>query len=204
MGFVPRVVLPLSEKNMELLEDRFVLSLSSNVNIRLWGVSHEFEDILKKMNLSHVKEVKFVGNNYSVCGGGLTSIYKKTLGNIFLCKKFIRKLDISIDSSEECYRQLKRLNEMPFLEELSLRSSGGFSNGKSWVLNWILEETLRELKIHTFELKGFALSWDLYEDFELRIYSKNIQITEIVAENLKEIQIFSDDYCTYCLIRAQS
>ena len=127
--FVTRVVMPLSEHSMAQLggsSGRCVLSLASSVNIRLWG-ERGYEEMLKKMNLKFVKNVKFVGNNYSVGfgeGEGLISGYKSIMENIFLCKKFVRKLDISIDSSEECYRQLDRLKEMPCLEELCLRSSG--------------------------------------------------------------------------------
>jgi len=214
--FVPRVVLPLSEQNMEIIDGRFVLSLSSNVIIKLWGVNNEFEKILEKMNLTHVKEVKFIGNNYKVHGGGLSSTYKRALGNMFLGQKYVRKLEISIDSSEECYNQLQRLKEMPFLEELCLRSSGGFSMVPcDRTLNEVLKDTLQELKIHTFELNGIAKSWDMSKDFELKIYSetiqtlkiqnsKNMELTEIVANNLKEIQIISDYYCTFCLLHAHS
>jgi hypothetical protein len=123
MTFVTRVVLPLSEKNMEKLGGRFVLSLSSSVNIRLWedGV---FERLLKSMNLKYLKEVKFVGSNYrDVWRGGLSTGYRSILRNIFFRKKYIRKLDLSMDSSEECYKLLESLKGMAHLEELSLRSS---------------------------------------------------------------------------------
>jgi len=216
--FVPRVLLPLSEKNLDLLDGRFVLSLSSNVSIGLWGVNNEYEQMLKKLNLIYVKEVKFVGNNYKVNYGGLTSSYKRILGNIFLSKKFVRKLDISIDSTEECYRQLQSLKEMPFLNELCLRSSGGFSQAQIYerTLNEILKDTLKELKIQTFELKGFIMPWDDSGFYELQIYSKtirklklsyskNMELTDIVAGNLKELLIASDSiYNSYCLFHAPS
>ena len=74
----------------------------------------------------------------------------------------------------------------------------------------MLQETLRKLKNHTFELKGFAMSWDLTEDFELHIFYKSIQTLKIQhSENMEktelaaEIQLIFDDYCTICVINAQ-
>ena len=211
--FVPRVVLPLSEESMVMLggpAGRFVLSICSSVNLRLWE-NKEFEDMLRRMNLQHVKEVKFVGNNYSnhKDGEGLIRAYKSVLKNIFLTKKYIRKLDISIDSTEECYRQLERLKEMPNLEELCLRSSGlraQFNEimPEERTLNALLNNTLRGLRIVTFELKGFTMHWGDYSKcFELQIcsktiqtlklqYSKNVDLSVIDAEQLKKIQIVSN------------
>ena len=68
---------------------RFILSLSSSVNIRLWGEGG-FETILREnMNLKYLKEVKFVGNNYSLeFRGGLISGYKNIMNKLGLsCAK---------------------------------------------------------------------------------------------------------------------
>jgi len=222
--FVPRVVLPLSEKNMELLggpAGRFVLSICSSVNIRLWAKT-EFEEMLKKINLKYVKEVKFVGNNYNNLkdGGGLISTYKSVMNKIVLRKKFVRKLDISIDSTDECYMHLEKLKEMPFLEELCLRSSGHRAQWNEIMpqertLNELLKNTLKGLKISTLELKGFTMPWgDHSRYFEIQIfsrtiqslklqYSKNCELTHIDADKLKEIQIISD-YYSFCFYHAQS
>jgi len=226
-SFVPRVVLPLSERNMELLggpNGRFVLSLRSNVNIRLWGWGSEggFEEMLKKMNLTYLKEVQFVGKNYnykSIDGGGLITAYKSVMRNIFLEKSFIRRLDISIDSSEECFSQLKRLKEMSFLEELCLRSSDfrwqhNIIMPNEIPLNKLLKETLTGLPIRGLELKGFSMPWSDSGRFEIEIFSKSIQtlklqcnknceLTAIEAENLKEITIITD-YHSFCFYHAQS
>jgi len=224
--FVPRVVLPLSEQNMQLLggpAGRFVLSLCSSLNIRLWA-STEFEELLNKMNLQYVKDVKFVGNNYNNLedgGGGLITAYKNVMKNIVLHKKFVRKLDISIDSSHECYMQLERLKEMPFLEELCLRSSGFRSQWNQIMpqertLSELLKNTLKGLKISTLELKAFTMPWgDYSRNVEIQIfsrtiqtlklqYSKNCELTCIDADKLKEIQISSDYYFCFCLYHAQS
>ena len=93
--FITQVVLPLSVMNMEKLggrNGRYVLSLSSNANIRLWNEG-EFECMLQGMNLKYLKEVKFVGNNYGVMsGGGLIRGYKSIMKNIFHSKRYVRKM----------------------------------------------------------------------------------------------------------------
>jgi len=208
--FIPRVVLPLSQKSLNHLGGRFILGLFSNVNIRLWGEGG-FETLLKtRMNLKYLKEVKFVGNNYSlVYRGGLISGYLSIMKNIFLSKKYVRKLDISIDSSEECYEQLQRLKKMTFLEELCLRSSDFRSQYNRTMpegrgLNQLLLDTLTGLNIKTLELKGFRTPWESYTDtFGIEIvsdtikvlklhYSKTFELSAIKAVNLEEIEISSD------------
>ena len=211
--FLPRVILPLSEQSLRQLGGpggRFILSLSSSVNISLWGEGG-FETMLREnMNLKYLKEVKFVGNNYSLeFRGGLISGYKNIMKNILFNKKYLRKIDISIDSSEECYRQLQRLKDLPYLEELSLRSSGLRSQETRTMpegrnLNQILNDTLANLKIKSLELKGFNTPWESYtECFGIEIfsdtiqvlklhYSKTFELAAIKAVNLKEIQIISD------------
>ena len=212
--FLPRVILPLSEQSLRQLGGpggRFILSLSSSVNIRLWGEGG-FETMLREnMNLKYLKEVKFVGNNYSVeYRGGLISGYKNIMKNILFNKKYLRKIDISIDSSEECYRQLQRLKDLPYLEELSLRSSGlggqfnrTMPEGRK--LNQMLKDTLANLNIQSLELKGFNTPWEEYTEcfgmeifsdtiqvLKLDYYSKTFELAAIKAVNLKEIQISSD------------
>jgi len=211
--FLLRVVLPLSEQSLKQLGGpggRYILSLSSSVNIRLWGEGGYEEMLKKNMNLKYLKEVKFVGNNYSYeFRGGLISGYKSILQNILFSKKYLRKIDISIDSSEECYRQLQRLKEMPYLEELCLRSSGlrrqyNETMPEERKLNQILNDTLAKIKIKKLELKGFKMPWEPYTDFfgieifsdsiqVLKLhYSKNFELAAIKARNLKNIEISSD------------
>jgi len=220
MTFVSRVVLPLSEKNMERLGGRFVLSLCSSVNIRLWG-DGVFESLLKSMNLKYLKEVKFVGNNYrNVSRGGLSTGYKSILRNIFLNKKYIRKLDLSLDSSEEYYKLLERLRGMPHLEELCLRSSRfrcshSGSKQEEKTLNQVLRNTLSGLQIRSFELKGVVVSWEADQtDYYLEIvsdsievlkleYHKNYHLGAIEARKLQSLQV-STSYWHFCLYHALS
>lgn len=227
--FVRRVMLPLSARNMEMLggpNGRFVLSLRSRENIRLWGWGTEgrVEAMLMKMNLTYLKEVEFVGNNYNfnkiIDGWGLISAYNSVMKNILLRKSFIRKLDILVDSSEECYIQLQRLKKMSFLEELCLRSRDcmwqhNIRTPNEITLNKLLKETLTGLKIRTLELKGFSMPWDQDSGFfKIEIFSKSIQtfklqcsknceLATIEAENLKEITMRTD-YWSFCLYHAQS
>jgi len=194
---------------------RYVLSLTSSLNIRLWEEG-EYEAILNKMNLTYVKHVKFVGNNYSVgCsgGGGLINGYKSIMENVFLCKQYVRKLDISIDSSEECSMLLNRLKEMPCLEELCLRSSGFIAqwNQTRPTLNEVISDTLEGLEIKSLELKGFSMPE--YDIVGIKIFSHSIQylkleygkefeIETIEAANLRKIEIASR-YWTFCFYHAQ-
>jgi len=217
--FVPKVVLPLSAQNMELLEGpngRFVLSLCSTINIRLLGLKGEFESMLKRnMNLKYLKEIKFIGNNYYYnnddVGGGLIPAYKSVMRNIFLTKHFVRKLDISFDNSEECFKQLQGLKKMLFLEELSLRSSDFRPQFNEMLyeernLNEILRGTLRDLKIRSLELKIMTMGRDQFGGsgvYGIQIFSKSIQmlklqfgkncqLSAIEAEKLKEIVIMTE------------
>jgi len=145
-----------------------------------------FEKHLKKLKLKYVKDVKFIGPNY---GGHeyallLTQQYKSTLRNVFLSKKFIRKLEISADSTQECYEYLGLLKNMKFLKELILRSrSFDRPAGVGYNLSQLLANTLNGLNIQSLCLKNNGVN------HQSRIEMESPYIEVLQIENDKHTKL---------------
>ena len=227
-NFVTNVIMPLSESNLQKLNrsGRNILSLTSSVNIRMWNWNDEkqYERMLSKLKLKYVKEVKFIGPNYDMRWegtGGLIPGYISIVNNVFLSKKFIRKLEISVDNSPDCLDYLNKLKTLPCLTDLSIRSSDirsttpAFKQSKI-TLNRLLAEMLDGLKITTLEMKSFKMRWEKIDGFyyykinlksnfirRLKIEcNKQIKLASVDAPELKELVIESD-YTCYCLFHSK-
>ena len=168
--------------------------------------------------------MKFIGPNYDLRregSGGLIPGYISIINNVFLSKKFIRKLEISVDNSPECLDYLNKLKTLPCLTDLSIRSSDirdcrpNFKQSDI-TLNRLLAEMLDGLKITTLELKSFKMRWEetdgvFYYNMNLKSNfirklkiecSKQIKLASVDAPELKELVIESDYMC-YCLFHSK-
>ena len=144
-----------------------------------------FENLLKDMKLKYVRNVKFIGTNYGTNDhrGLLIPLYKSAMRNIFINKEFIQKLEISVDTSQECFNYLGKLKNMKFLKKLILRSSQrealyGIRDGPI-TLSKMLKNTLDGLGILYLRLRNFGTVW----------LSKNSNVFELESATIQSLQI---------------
>jgi len=212
-NFVKEVLLPLSSENMPKVSGengRHILRLSSNVNIRWWQSG--FEGMLNSLKLKYLKEIKFVGPNYYTSGDKtfLLDEYKKILSSVVLTKSHLRRIDISLELTEQYCTILQQLKRLPRLEELCLRPHR-FNQRRDTVLslNQVLKQILQGLRIKTFELTklqddagfgqpcsyfGLIVSSEYIENFILHM-GKELYLGDIHAMNLRKLTIHSEFYC---------
>jgi len=198
--FVFKVILPLSKENQKRLDGRFVLDVTSSVNIRIWKVG-QYLGMVKKMKLAKLKRLKFNGNNFGVkreqtkitqYGNyvesfyGLHDWYLDALDHYISHGMNLESIDILIDNSVRFSHLIDTIATLPRLREVTLRSTtddlqSDPDENPSMTMNKLIEQLLKNRAIIKLTLQGFDRPWGTKSgsspdtNYEFVIKSKSLE-----------------------------
>ena len=186
--YVESVILPLSMENQRKLGGRYVLSLTSSVDLSVWEEG-QYMAMVRKMNLKQVKRMKVTGPNFRSFEGyfALTKQYVNALAYYVTCGENLEFLDILVDNSKEVLDVIESLSHLPRLREVILRHCGDLarlstSDAGSGDMNMLINKLLTNPAIKMLSLKGFSIPWEGFWK-EGKVYMVKIKSTAL--ETLK-------------------
>merc|ERR1712059_220634 len=125
---VEPVILPLSPENRKKLQGRYILDLTSSASL---GLLKEAGHLVREMNLSRMKNLKFNGPNFvSVEVEGcntdwsLHASYLDYLSHFISHGTHLTSMDMLIDGSLQIQYLVQQASKLTLLEEVTFRGSG--------------------------------------------------------------------------------